>query len=355
MEICCPYCSSNQLFVDKKGYSLKKGITGMVLTGGVGLLAGLLGSNKVIITCLSCGRKFKPGDNPTSPSNNAIEQQKNEVFNSPNISEIEFHGVFHASQSISGELCDINCAVHFGNNRWEVRIDGRNAWTSLLLEDENKERFVKILEKSLELDQEAKKTDFDTTEGGREVGEIISNVILIIENSIEFQDVVTTITYHSYYSADSFAFITISTQNFQITPLETLSAAIIMVDISEVPNLISILNKSEIISDNDEVEISPMLKEYKKDALEEEFNEEYNKASECWALYMDCMFTSKMDCDLKAVEKALSCHRKSNNIIRAFFMYEDLIKYYPNHQDIEKWESEKKELEKILPKPDWAK
>lgn len=62
MEIRCPYCGSDQLYTDKKGYSLKKGITGMLLTGGVGLLAGLFGSNKVIITCLSCGKKFNPGD-----------------------------------------------------------------------------------------------------------------------------------------------------------------------------------------------------------------------------------------------------------------------------------------------------
>lgn len=61
-EICCPYCGSTQLYVDKKGYSLKKGLTGMVLVGAVGLLGGLIGSNKIVVTCLSCGSQFNPND-----------------------------------------------------------------------------------------------------------------------------------------------------------------------------------------------------------------------------------------------------------------------------------------------------
>lgn len=61
-EICCPYCGSTQLYADKKGYSLKKGLTGMVLVGAAGLLGGLIGSNKIVISCLSCGKQFNPND-----------------------------------------------------------------------------------------------------------------------------------------------------------------------------------------------------------------------------------------------------------------------------------------------------
>jgi len=60
-EIRCPNCNSNQLTANKKGFSGKKAVGGALLTGGIGLLAGTLGSNKVIITCLACGHKFKPG------------------------------------------------------------------------------------------------------------------------------------------------------------------------------------------------------------------------------------------------------------------------------------------------------
>ena len=59
-NIKCPKCSSTQLYFDKKGFSGKKAVVGAVLTGGVGLLAGTLGSNKVVANCLSCGNKFSP-------------------------------------------------------------------------------------------------------------------------------------------------------------------------------------------------------------------------------------------------------------------------------------------------------
>lgn len=60
-ETKCPMCGSTQLTANKKGYSLKKGVSGMALTGVIGLLGGLFGSNDIIITCLACGNRFKPG------------------------------------------------------------------------------------------------------------------------------------------------------------------------------------------------------------------------------------------------------------------------------------------------------
>lgn len=60
-EIRCPKCNSNQLTANKKGFSGKKAVGGALLTGGIGLLAGTIGSNKVVITCLACGHRFKPG------------------------------------------------------------------------------------------------------------------------------------------------------------------------------------------------------------------------------------------------------------------------------------------------------
>lgn len=61
-KIKCPKCSSTQLTTDKKGFSGKKAVAGAVLTGGIGILAGTIGSNDVIITCLKCGNHFKPGE-----------------------------------------------------------------------------------------------------------------------------------------------------------------------------------------------------------------------------------------------------------------------------------------------------
>lgn len=61
-EIKCPKCGSTQLTANKKGFSGKKAVVGGLLTGGVGLLAGTIGSNKVKITCLACGNVFNPGE-----------------------------------------------------------------------------------------------------------------------------------------------------------------------------------------------------------------------------------------------------------------------------------------------------
>lgn len=61
-EIRCPKCNSNQLYAGKKGFSGKKAAAGAIITGGVGLLAGTIGSNKIKITCLNCGYVFHPGD-----------------------------------------------------------------------------------------------------------------------------------------------------------------------------------------------------------------------------------------------------------------------------------------------------
>ena len=75
-KIICPKCASDQLTSNKKGFSGKKAVTGAVLTGGLGLLAGTLGSNTVKITCLACGNEFKPGEGKviSDTPNNDIEQ-----------------------------------------------------------------------------------------------------------------------------------------------------------------------------------------------------------------------------------------------------------------------------------------
>lgn len=61
-QIKCPKCGSTQLTTNEKGFSGGKAVAGAILTGGVGLLAGLHGKNKIIITCLACGNNFKPGE-----------------------------------------------------------------------------------------------------------------------------------------------------------------------------------------------------------------------------------------------------------------------------------------------------
>lgn len=57
----CPKCHSTFLSANKKGYRVGNAVAGVVLTGGIGLLGGFLGSNKVRITCLKCGHNWEAG------------------------------------------------------------------------------------------------------------------------------------------------------------------------------------------------------------------------------------------------------------------------------------------------------
>ena len=81
-RIHCPKCLSDQITDNPKGFSVGKAIGGAVLTGGIGLLAGFHGSSNTIITCLSCGHQFKPGEGIIADSAESyIKEIDNEIIN----------------------------------------------------------------------------------------------------------------------------------------------------------------------------------------------------------------------------------------------------------------------------------
>jgi DNA-directed RNA polymerase subunit RPC12/RpoP len=45
-KVLCPNCGSANIHAEKRGWTL---------------MTGMIGSRKIFITCLKCGRKFKPG------------------------------------------------------------------------------------------------------------------------------------------------------------------------------------------------------------------------------------------------------------------------------------------------------
>jgi uncharacterized OB-fold protein len=55
----CPKCGSISVQPMKKGFSIGKAVVGGVLTGGIGLLAGTIGSKNIEMYCLKCGHKYK--------------------------------------------------------------------------------------------------------------------------------------------------------------------------------------------------------------------------------------------------------------------------------------------------------
>ena len=46
-ELLCPKCKSGKVHAEKRGYSV---------------WVGFFGSGRIVLTCLKCGHKFKPGE-----------------------------------------------------------------------------------------------------------------------------------------------------------------------------------------------------------------------------------------------------------------------------------------------------
>ena len=59
---CCPKCGCTSLASGKKGFSFGQAVIGGLVSrsAGAGLLAGTLGSDKPLVTCLNCGHKWNP-------------------------------------------------------------------------------------------------------------------------------------------------------------------------------------------------------------------------------------------------------------------------------------------------------
>ncbi|MDF5734903.1 MAG: hypothetical protein PUQ00_04180 [Nostoc sp. S13] len=60
IPISCPKCGSTQITSNKKGFNVGHALVGGLVTGGVGLVAGLWGSNEIRLNCLRCGNRWKP-------------------------------------------------------------------------------------------------------------------------------------------------------------------------------------------------------------------------------------------------------------------------------------------------------
>jgi tellurium resistance protein TerD len=60
-RIYCKKCGSSQIATNAKGFGVGKALTGLVAVGPLGLVAGALGSSKLIVTCLACGNRWRPG------------------------------------------------------------------------------------------------------------------------------------------------------------------------------------------------------------------------------------------------------------------------------------------------------
>ena len=59
-KVKCPKCGSEQVTGGSKGFGLGKAVAGGILLGPVGLLGGMIGRKKVMVSCLNCGKRWAP-------------------------------------------------------------------------------------------------------------------------------------------------------------------------------------------------------------------------------------------------------------------------------------------------------
>lgn len=78
--LCCPQCGSRELHAEHKGFSGGKALAGVLVTGGVGLLAGTIGSRDTQITCLKCGKTFKAGEAVVIRKGNDISEDESLII-----------------------------------------------------------------------------------------------------------------------------------------------------------------------------------------------------------------------------------------------------------------------------------
>jgi len=60
-SVTCPKCGSSQITAQKKGFGGGSACCGALLVGPLGLLCGLKGANKIVVTCLKCGHQWSRG------------------------------------------------------------------------------------------------------------------------------------------------------------------------------------------------------------------------------------------------------------------------------------------------------
>ena len=60
-KVYCPKCLSTEVTAQKKGFGFVRGALGAAVGLDVGMIAGGIGSKKIVLTCLKCGYQWKPG------------------------------------------------------------------------------------------------------------------------------------------------------------------------------------------------------------------------------------------------------------------------------------------------------
>ena len=74
-QVYCPFCGSTNLITNQKGFGAGKALTGALLTGGIGLLAGFIGSKDIKVTCMHCKETIGIEGVQTTPPSEELKRE----------------------------------------------------------------------------------------------------------------------------------------------------------------------------------------------------------------------------------------------------------------------------------------
>lgn len=100
----CPRCGSNNITTNNKGYGIGKGVVGAILLGPFGLVAGNIGKNDIICTCLDCGHRWELKKQIEQKDTNYHHQ---EIANKEKQKEIRQERRERVNNSSLGDCCPV--------------------------------------------------------------------------------------------------------------------------------------------------------------------------------------------------------------------------------------------------------
>ena len=121
--ICCPKCHSRELYVEQKGFSGGTALAGAVLAGGIGLLAGMIGSKEIQITCLKCENKFKTSEAFISKEENDKSLEEEVVEFAKNGQYIAAVKIYRDRTGLGIEECKQNVESIYNKHNIEIKKD----------------------------------------------------------------------------------------------------------------------------------------------------------------------------------------------------------------------------------------
>lgn len=100
----CPRCGSNNITTNNKGYGIGKGVVGAALLGPFGLVAGNIGKNDIICTCLDCGHRWELKKQIEQKYTNYYLQ---EFTDKERQKELKQERIERANNSLLGDCCPV--------------------------------------------------------------------------------------------------------------------------------------------------------------------------------------------------------------------------------------------------------